>query len=111
MSGNKRPDPLLNAGEKKRPVCPVCGTVSYSREGIHPQCSQLRADEVRLAKLKLKESRAAKSKTKPKVTSPDAVKPWHKLCPKCRIQVHVRRSTCECGHSFATSKPLSADTD
>jgi hypothetical protein len=30
-------------------LCPVCGSTSYSRGGVHPQCSQLLADEPLLA--------------------------------------------------------------
>lgn len=32
--------------------CPVCGKVSYSLSGEHPQCSQARADAIVRAKLK-----------------------------------------------------------
>ena len=32
--------------------CPVCGQTSYSRGGVHPQCSALRADEPHIAELK-----------------------------------------------------------
>jgi hypothetical protein len=28
-------------------LCPVCGRSSYSRDGIHPQCSMLQADSKR----------------------------------------------------------------
>jgi hypothetical protein len=34
-------------------VCPVCGQTSYSRGGVHPQCSFFKAD----AKLLLKRRR------------------------------------------------------
>ena len=26
-------------------LCPICGVASYSRDGIHPQCALLQADE------------------------------------------------------------------
>jgi len=41
--------PALIAPPHERPKCPVCGKISYSREGIHPQCAVHRAD----AKLRL----------------------------------------------------------
>ena len=48
---HKKPEPLspLPLGRK---YCPVCGDVSYSREGIHPQCAQAQADAQRLGKQK-----------------------------------------------------------
>jgi hypothetical protein len=41
----KKPQPLIPARIRNR--CPVCGEVSYSRSGIHPQCSVRKADEKR----------------------------------------------------------------
>lgn len=35
-----------------RNFCPVCGKVSYSRSGEHPQCSMARADAAFKARLK-----------------------------------------------------------
>jgi hypothetical protein len=35
-----------------RRLCPVCGKVSYSRSGEHPQCAQARSDAAFKAKLK-----------------------------------------------------------
>jgi hypothetical protein len=35
-----------------RKTCPICGKVSYSLAGIHPQCAQKRADEAIRVKLK-----------------------------------------------------------
>jgi len=32
--------------------CPVCGLVSYSLGGIHPQCSYFRSDKKTLARRK-----------------------------------------------------------
>ena len=37
---NKKPAPLLVA--LVRVKCPVCGTTSYSRGGVHPQCEAKR---------------------------------------------------------------------
>ena len=47
---SKKPQPLM--GRHKREPCPVCGEISYSLEGIHPQCAQRRADQVRMNNIK-----------------------------------------------------------
>lgn len=31
-------------------LCPVCGHTSYSRSGVHPQCSLLQADHAFVAR-------------------------------------------------------------
>jgi hypothetical protein len=38
----KNPKPLNP--EPSRKICPVCEEPSYSREGVHPQCSAAQAD-------------------------------------------------------------------
>lgn len=38
--------------EPPRNICPVCGEPSYSREGIHPQCSAAQADANRVREAK-----------------------------------------------------------
>lgn len=91
----KRPTPLYES--KQRPTCPVCGQATYSRAGIHPQCAQNRADERRMEEVKAK--RKAATPQKPTV-APDEIKSWHKRCPKCRTEVHMRRSSCDCGFRF-----------
>ncbi|MFQ5732222.1 MAG: hypothetical protein ACE5KM_09740 [Planctomycetaceae bacterium] len=92
---NKKPEPLFT--EQQRAVCPVCGQAAYSRAGIHPQCAQVQADEKRVARLK-----KTKAKTRPDSGPASPVlKAWHKKCPKCGKQLHVRKSTCGCGYSFA----------
>jgi hypothetical protein len=98
MTQNNRPAPLMATSPvAARPICPVCGTTSYSRRGIHPQCAQLQADVRRMSKLKsVKRTTEAKSKT----SNPLALRPWHKRCPKCRAELHIRKSTCDCGHRF-----------
>ena len=48
---HKKPAPLMRSGQPRR-LCPVCGTVSYSRYGIHPQCAQQQADAPRLERLR-----------------------------------------------------------
>ena len=94
---NEKPIPLLAPTEKPRRLCSVCGTVSYSPGGIHPQCNQLQADIARVERLK-----AAKKTEKPKekVAISGTLRPWQKLCPKCRTQLHVRKLACICGHRF-----------
>lgn len=42
-----------------RNFCPVCGKVSYSLAGEHPQCAQKRADDVFKAKQKKRSERSA----------------------------------------------------
>lgn len=96
----KRPLPLYEA--KPRPLCPVCGQATYSRAGIHPQCAQERADKERMEVVKAKRNANA---PQAKVAAPAEVKSWHKRCPKCRIEVHVRRSDCDCGFHFIKRQP------
>ena len=52
-------------GRTKREPCPVCGEISYSLEGIHPQCAQRQADQTRMNHLK-----AARLAEPPAVTAP-----------------------------------------
>ena len=77
-----------------RPTCPVCGETAYSHGGIHPQCAVTRADQANQVVLKARNAALA---IHPK---PQANKQWTKRCPGCRNEVHVRLSTCDCGHSF-----------
>ena len=93
----KKPIPFPN-GEKPRRLCPVCGTVTYSVGGIHPQCAEELADSPRVERLK---ARKKAEKPKGKVANANALNAWHKRCPKCRTQVHVRKLTCGCGHQFS----------
>jgi hypothetical protein len=76
-------------------LCPVCGKSSYSRDGIHPQCAQLQADQPRQQELADEKKRQAK--VKPVKTKQ---KSWKKKCPKCKLEVHVRLKVCGCGHTF-----------
>ena len=102
MTDNSRPLPLLQAPvPAARPIRPVCGTTSYSRRGIHPQCAQQQADGRRMTKLKAVK-RQTESKTK--ASNPLALRPWHKRCPKCRAELHIRKTTCDCGHRFAAMR-------
>ncbi|MFO0790876.1 MAG: hypothetical protein U0805_15570 [Pirellulales bacterium] len=74
-------------------LCPVCGTPSYSRGGIHPQCALQQADAPRLDKLRA--DRAAEPKIKKPVRQS-----WQKKCPECGLQSHVRLKVCNCGYKF-----------
>lgn len=76
-------------------LCPVCGKPAYSLGGIHPQCAMLQADMPRMNRLRTKAAEA-KAATKPEKQR----QVWKKRCPKCGTQVHARRETCTCGHSF-----------
>jgi hypothetical protein len=102
MTINKRPAPLFTAFAKKGKACPVCGFTSYSRSGIHPQCARRHADEKRIARLKSQKQDATPGAGSAPPQS--ALKPCHKRCPKCRNQVHARKSRCVCGYSFPVSK-------
>jgi len=88
----RKPAPLDPPPARKS--CPVCGEVSYSRAGIHPQCAQELADSRRQARQK------TAKKPKKKVPKKSGTKAWHKPCPKCGTQVHIRKSVCECGYAF-----------
>jgi hypothetical protein len=70
-----------------RAVCPVCGTTSYSRDGIHPQCAVSRNDKV-----------APQPKVKAAKANP--LGQWRKRCPRCKRDLPARRMVCDCGHSF-----------
>jgi hypothetical protein len=88
-----KPEPLF--ARPARPLCPICGQASYSRDGIHPQCASKQADEPRSAQLRLLRLTEAKKKA-----APVKQRTWEKDCPKCKARVHVRLVRCECGHSF-----------
>lgn len=44
--------------------CPICGQVSYSRGGIHPQCAVQQADEPRALRLRVARKVAADAEEK-----------------------------------------------
>jgi hypothetical protein len=93
----KKPVPLLLFHVPPRRLCPVCGAVSYSREGIHPQCAERRADAPRMERVM-----ADKNVDERKVKAENSllVRTWHKRCPQCRAQLHLREMTCACGYQF-----------
>jgi RNA polymerase subunit RPABC4/transcription elongation factor Spt4 len=97
MSTNNRPQPLYVAPQ--RATCPLCGETSYSAGGVHPQCAMREADVQRMRRVK----RNVKVQTKAAAGSD--VRPWQKVCPKCRIFVHVRKKVCACGHRFLIRPP------
>jgi hypothetical protein len=84
-----KPEPLMPS--LMRPPCPVCGQVSYSRAGIHPQCAMLAADQVRVTKINARKAADAKKPA-------PVLRRFERVCPKCKAIQHVRRRTCECGH-------------
>ena len=94
---NKKPVPLLLVGAAPRRLCPVCGVVSYSREGIHPQCAAHTADAPRM-----KHVRAARKTAERKGETANSYPPsyWNKRCPECQAQLHIRKMTCVCGYQF-----------
>ena len=93
---SKKPQPLIPNRTRER--CPVCGEISYSLAGVHPQCAVQQADEKRLKHIK--RDRQAATKTAPA----SGVKPWQRVCPKCKVLQHVRKKMCDCGHTFAVRK-------
>ncbi len=94
---NQKPLPLYTPPLRK--LCPVCGEVSYSKEGIHPQCAMQRADAKRRQKVK-----PTLKSPKKKLTKDADAKPWQKTCPKCQALVHVRKKLCECGHALSGTR-------
>lgn len=59
---NSKPPPLLGADQVPRRICPVCGSVTYSIAGMHPQCAMLQADLSRVARLRKRRKTAAKNR-------------------------------------------------
>ena len=93
----KKPVPLLLVDAPPRRLCPVCGAVSYSRGGIHPQCAERRADAPRMERVKA-DKKVDERKGKPANSLSPSY--WHKRCPKCQAQLHLRKMTCVCGYQF-----------
>jgi hypothetical protein len=91
----KKPTPLIPARAHSR--CPVCGQISYSRAGIHPQCSVRQADEEHKNRIKREKALAEVEKT---AIPASGIAPWQKCCPKCNTVQHVRKTVCGCGHTF-----------
>ncbi len=82
-----------------RKLCPICGKASYSLAGVHPQCSQRQADIKTSERLKEVAKKAALNSPRPAATP--TVRSWHKRCPECHKDVHVRLARCPCGFAFA----------
>lgn len=98
----KKPLPLFHR-ESHLP-CPVCGEISYSAGGIHPQCSVRQADADRM--LRIKEEREIKSSKKP-VT---ILSIWQKSCPQCQSTLHVWRTNCRCGFHFKVNASVKTES-
>jgi len=92
---NQKPQPLYAPRDRKH--CPVCGQVSYSAVGIHPQCAVHQADEKRMQGVK------ARSNASKEPAAPPVMQRWQKACPSCRALMHVRKKLCDCGHAFVAS--------
>ncbi len=50
-------------------TCPVCHQKSYSRDGIHPQCAALKADEPRRIKLAAEKKADGEKKKNPDIAA------------------------------------------
>lgn len=98
----KKPLPLVHR-ESHLP-CPVCGEISYSAGGIHPQCSVRQADADRMHRIK--KAREIKSAKKP-VT---ILSVWQKSCPQCQSTLHVWRTNCRCGFHFKVNASVKAES-
>jgi hypothetical protein len=94
---HKKPVPLLLVDAPPRRLCPVCGVVSYSREGIHPQCAERRADAPRMERV-MADKKVDEWKGKSAISL--CASYWHKRCPQCQAQLHIRKMTCTCGYQF-----------
>jgi hypothetical protein len=57
----KKPTPIVIQRTDKN--CPVCGKRSYSRDGVHPQCSMVQADAPRKLRLAAEKKAKAEQKT------------------------------------------------
>jgi len=90
---SRKPEPLNAGPPRKR--CPVCGQVSYSFEGIHPQCAARQSDTQRVT-----QSKAALAAAPTAAATKADLNPWHTTCPKCHAVVHIRRKVCECGQAL-----------
>jgi hypothetical protein len=101
MALSSRPIPLLDAVARPRPLCPVCGSATYSAAGIHPQCSVALYDQMHRERIGKRVSEPA-----PKPIAP-VIKAWHRLCPRCGEQTHFRKPECACGHAFKEARPES----
>jgi uncharacterized Zn finger protein (UPF0148 family) len=101
MSENSKATPLFSPRKDVR--CPVCGEASYSKDGVHPQCSVKRADQKRATKIKA--DRIAGKTTKPV----DGIKTWQRVCPKCKSVQHVRKKMCECGEALTHTTRNASD--
>ena len=84
----KKPTPLIPARAQSR--CPVCGQISYSRAGIHPQCSVRQADEEHKNRIKREKALAEVEKT----ATPDK---WNRALAKVLSEVQHSTTCAEDG--------------
>lgn len=95
--------PLPIKPQPDLPHCPVCGTISYSHSGVHPQCSARQFDANRVARRKQEEASGVSVVATKKVAV--RVSPWKKFCPKCQVIQHFKKKSCVCGHTFEAQPP------
>ena len=103
---NKKPRPLNSRPPPN--LCPICGEASYSRAGVHPQCSARQADEKRKDHIK-REKLAAEATP---ISAGERISAWQKICPKCKAVQHIRKKICSCGASLESlARPPNSDRD
>ena len=93
MEKHRKPRPLYLAPERKR--CPVCGEISYSSVGIHPQCAVEQCDAERMKRITVQRVPIAETESARSTLVQSA-------CPKCGKQQAAAGITCECGQKLAT---------
>jgi hypothetical protein len=90
---DKKPVPATLHREIR--LCPVCGQVSYSKNGIHPQCAVAQADAPR-RKLLVEQKRQLANEKKALTVRKSSLK----KCPACGLLLPVHASLCSCGQRF-----------
>ena len=92
----RKPVPLLLVTRRPSPLRPSAALSAIAR-GYHPQCAERRADAPRMDRVR---AAAEIAERKGKAADSSTLGYWHKRCPQCRTQLHLRKMTCVCGYRF-----------